>query len=320
MSKYNFQSNNSDELIVVRSNDYQTGNASNFHIGLQSAIIPETDEHLEVSIHTASIPMSYYIINTNNRSFTISANYDGTDYTSIVNLPIGNPQSTTGAGTVDVDIQQIIATNIQAFIDDNSLKIDATTGGIDEYTGEMSLTFAVDATIGHTLTITLDMGTNTSLQHIIGLDSSTITYTFVVGDAGNDVVYDSDMIVNCGGLDTIFIRSDLSSGLSYETRLGGKSDILGQVVIDTTNFSYALIRPFESVIVVKLSLGRKLDRFSLILSDINGDTIDLNGFHWSCVLRVRHVKPSLREHEMIDESGRIQHKGVNSIRPPIRKH
>jgi len=315
MSKYNYQSNKSDELIVVRSSDYQTGSVSNFNVGLQSRIIPEKDEHLEVSIHTASIPMSYYIINSTNNTYKIEANYNSVDYTANVTIPVGNPQSSTGAGTASVDIQQIVASAIQTFLTGESLPVDDTVGNIDEYTGIMDLTFSVGATIAHTLTITIDMDGNTSLQKILGLDAETSTFQLVVGDAGTDVEYSLDRIVNCGGLDTIFIHSDLSTGLSYETRISQQSDIFGQVVIDTSNFSYALIRPFESVINVKLGVGQSLQKFNLSLNDIDGNLIDLNGYDWNCVLRVRHMKPSLRDDEKIDEYGRIQHEGVISHTP-----
>lgn len=319
MSKYSSVSNTSDELIVVRSEDY-SNSPSNFNVLLLNTIKPNRDEHLELSIHTAEIPMSYYIINSNNRSFTISANYNSVDYSETINLPIGNPQATTGAGTADVDIQQIMAAYIQAFIDDNSLPIDDTTGSIDEYTGIMNFTFGVAATIGYTLNLTINMGTNTSLQRILGLSTASSSYQFLVGDAGNDVAYDFDTIVNCGGLSSIYIRSDIANGSSYETRTGQTSNILGQVVIDTSNFSYALIRPFESVINVKLGMGRTLDKFSLNLTDIDGNSINLNGLYWNCVIRIRHMKPSLRENETIDSSGKIMPTDTIRVRPQLSRY
>lgn len=325
MSKYSVVSNKSDELIVVRSQDYQTGSASNFNISLQTPIQPDSDESLEVSIHTASIPMTYYIINSTNNTFPINVNYNGTDYAGTITIPIGNPESNPGAGTADLDIQHILATQLQAFftatlgvLAAGALLITATVGNSTEYTGKMDLTFSVGA-IGFPITITLDFDNNESLMRILGF-TETAVIDILVAEASTDVVFVSHTTVNCGGLDTLFIRSDISNSLSYETRTSTKSDILGQVVIDTSKFSYALIRPFESVITVKLEIGQSLRKFSLILSDIDGNIVDLNSFNWNCVLRIRHIKPSLRENERIDDSGKIQKEDVMRLRPSLSRY
>ena len=101
--------------------------------------------------------------------------------------------------------------------------------------------------------------------------------TELIAATSIDVLGDS--VVDVQRHHCCYIHSDLPDpGSSWGCR--GQSDVIRRVVVDAPQNSLAIDRHTTSWDVVEVS-GKSLRAMSFRLADDNGDTVDLQGHHWS---------------------------------------
>ena len=234
-----------------------TGTGSLFTTFLQgSPIIPQYGRTVRAAVTTATIPLTYYGINTTNNTLNVTETNGVTPRTFNVTLIYGTYTSTS------------LVTMLNAVMTAAS----AGSGYSMTYTSTLStdtglITFST-STAG--FTSTLNFGATTA-SIPLGLPT-TGTSTGIT----NTTPYTSPNIVNIIGPTEIHIRCGNFLANIYETRVQAEAPILAIIPIVGNQFDSVVYVPaYPKLFGV---VGARLDRLDFNITDEFGNNINLNGF------------------------------------------
>ena len=222
--------------------------------------IIQVGEHLDIimSINDVQIPMSYYIINSNNNTLNYN---DGSDRS--VTITEGNYDVLQLRDTLNASILKTTS-NITVTYDEKTNKLTFTADSGD-------FTFKSSSTC----------------FDLLGFSSGTHT--------SSSSVLSSDIVVNLSGISAIFIASNFSTR-NLDSRNAGFTSIIGKIPVNTASngiLTYTNKTQFKSIITEKT-----ISVIHLTLEDEDRNIINLNGVGWIITLTAefRYAAPLKRNH------------------------
>ena len=127
--------------------------------------------------------------------------------------------------------------------------------------------------------IELDFTQSNTIAEILGFKNNLYQFTTTIT---------SPIMCNLYIDDVIYLRSNLSSGFSYDSRNGGASDILQKIEVRSESYQYIYL---ENEITPTLYDGN-INFLDLYITDEEGRYINLNGCEWQCTIVVEIIDKS----------------------------
>ena len=237
------------------------------------------------------IPNTFYSIRHNhNDKIYIKERVGTTDHFRIAQIPPGQYNGVTLATIVQTvmntgsNLASTGAYSVTYEADTAKLKITSATAGTNYFTifGEPALTDGYWNTHSPS-NLQVDENNTQSANKVCGF----LTIAQNTGTTNNAVAITSDSVIDVQRNHCCYIHSDLGEpGSSWGCR--GESSVIRRVVIDAVQNGLAIDRHTTSWDAVEVG-AKALRAMSFRLADDNGNTVDLQGHHWSFSL-VFHEK------------------------------
>ena len=264
---YNIESNNRGSKTIHINSENATHQldssiTTNFQIFLDEPLVCPSNERMLISLHSASVPYSFYNLRTNVNT-TIGYKFSG-NY-SYFDIPSGNYTSTTLISVLEGSISSILeGGDCKIIFDRTTMKFNFTlTSANDD--GLFKFDFSQTPTPAN-----IELGFNLE---------ETTAILFSGGLKSNNVVD-----VN-GSIHGLFIRTNLSSGGCFDSFTKGFNTILGRIPI-TTNFGSVLFfEPMNSVHKILID-RREINTLTIRLTDEKNRIVDLNGLNFSIAIQI----------------------------------
>lgn len=246
-----------------------TGDGSNFTVFLRgSPIVPKPGRVIKAAVTTATIPLTYYGVNSNNNVLNITEDNGVTPLTFNVTIPSGQYTSASFPTALNAALTNTSATSGYSLTYTCTLATD--TGKI---------TFST-STVSRTVTLNF---ANSTARVPLGLPSTgTASFTSVSS-------YTAPNIINIIGPTEFHIRCGNFLANIYETRTQSEAPILAVVPIIGNQFESVIYNPA----VPKLYglVGSRLDRLDFFITDENGLIVNLNNFGVKIQLALYDLNP-----------------------------
>lgn len=250
------------KAIHIRSrdaDDYFNG-TSGFTIKLREPIICPRGYFMQISVHNAQIPYTFYNINTTNNTLVYQETIGGVVYQRQITITPGNYNVTQLKGYLT---QQMIALN------SNTMKYTFLYNAIKNMMVIQTDTSGCSCVISK----------NSTCLQFLGFDGSrNVSFSYGIQAS-------SDVPIVMFSVNAIYVLSNIVFGSSsFSSRTKASSPILCKVPIDVPPNSLISYFPQR---VTKTSIDtRMVSEISLLLTDEDGTTIDLNGCHWELTIEV----------------------------------
>jgi hypothetical protein len=242
--------------IYVNSEDameYIDGKTSNIQFFFKDTLVCPKNCLMHISVVSAEIPVSYYLVNDNNNRFTYE--FNGTEYTLFITKKNYN------------------ITQLKDFF--NSSSLNSTHGVSVTYsatTNKLSFTCTNS-------TDTFTIKSTSTCQYLIGFSRGT-------DHTSSSGVLISNNVVDLSGINAIYIVSNLPTS-NIDSRNKGFSPILGKIPV---NSGYNGIISFNPAVPHHMHLQQQVFNFlHLTLENQNMQIIDLNGLHWQMTLNIHFL-------------------------------
>jgi len=206
-----------------------------------------------VTVLSASIPKSYYLISLNNRSFTLK---EGSSYVTIT-LPLGNYTRKSLANTVS---------ELLTSLSPNGYTYTITYDNMSKTKDDGKYVFTVSNNSG----VQPSLIFTNEVYEQLGFDINT-TNTFV-----NDVLTSVD-VINLSNETTLFIYSDIC--MNVENSILQEIYTSGDISYSYVNFNN--MTPYE---YSKKVFNNQSNTYSFIILDENGREINTNGINVNITL------------------------------------
>lgn len=281
MLSENFFSNN-ETIIHINSKDCvkNNGNTNDITLKLNTPIDINEKEEFRIELLSCTLPYSWYSINYSNKYLDvreINSNGISTTFSVIVNE--GN-----------YNIQQFLNL-LQQQLNTNSPNHATYSLLYDKYTNKCNI--SVSGLYSSSLLFNSGTNSKYDCQYILGFKNKIdVTLPSI-----------SDSVCNINPYSNVYINlMNVPLLNSYESKTGGNSLVLAKVPVDTSPFGYIFHKNLNFISYKSGSTA--ISTIRLVLTDEEGDYIDLNNSDWYCSLRVwriRHNKVILRR----DENGEM---------------
>ncbi len=236
-------------IFHINTADRVSGTTSNCYVKIE---VPTTEEFDRVTVLSAVVPRSYYLVQSPNNTFTLSEN--GTD--TVITIDEGNYSYSS------------FKTYLQA-----KLNASTTQGWVYTITTPNSLnspttgkyTFTVTQAVESKAQPSFTFPQSTKIHEQMGFNRGQ-TYTFV----SNTLV--SANVVKFIPEDTLYIHSDLVNGSS--------EDILQEMFTSgTSDFGSIYFQNRSPIEYSKILGASKNNSYKIVLTDEDGININLNGLN-----------------------------------------
>ena len=283
-------------LIHLDSRDatkYIDGN-SHFNYILNDKINIPSNQVCLVSLHSATIPYSFYNIRTgvNDKIFYKVSAQNGTQvgYGSYT-IPSGNYTAFS------------LASDITTHLPSGSLTANQDgSGGAVSHTFTMGMTFSsdtqkytfefktADAGSGITFTFLFASGTNVEKDANVELGFDNFDYpvnSYYTGQAVIKVVSPNVVDIN-GSIHGVYIRSNLTSQNLIDSQNSNLSNILARVPIQVQSGGVIFFNPRDSLFKAKVKI-QDIDNITILLTDERNRLLDLNGLHFQLGIQIDFI-------------------------------
>jgi hypothetical protein len=245
--------------------------------------------HTQLTLQSAQIPVSFYIVNYTNKTLVIR--YSGVDYP--ISIAVGN----YNANSLITALQTAITASIPALT--ITITISKITG---IFTFTSSLAFTLRASLN-----TFTIGT------ILGMGKTDLAATLVSTTYTAVLPYP----VNLLGIKTLQINSFTISGNNYASNLQGQSTLLATIPVQAPSFGLIL---YSDTGDTRVSFNNNtLDGIDINITDAEtGKLINFNNCNWTMTL-VLHITRLLPPTSLVVPVGsnRPQAELSNSLANPI---
>ena len=304
---YNLEVHSQDSVLLhIDSRDasryLQSDITSYYQFLLKDKVICPENQSLLVSLHSASIPYSFYNIRTQTNN-TIDLRIS--DYTT------GSPVGTQTA------VLSLPAANYNAFSIADIISTSIPSLFVAHYSFVINISYDNDT---NKLTFNLTP-TNADAAKVLRLeflfstgDNTKIACFTELGFKIEDVFMDKDTNLtstNCldinGSIHGIFIRTNLTSKSILDSQNGNLSNILGRVPIDIQPGGVIFHRARDSIFhsIVK---SKDITNLTIKLTDERNRLLDLNGLHFQVGIKIDFLYDRPKNPEPTREERRV--KGV----------
>lgn len=257
---------------------------SSFYVSLNESITTHNDNtHILMSLVDAQIPNSIYTVS--GRNDKVDVLIGGTTHTCT--LQHGNYTATTL-------LTELNRTTNSAGATDSSLLRNVLGSAATYDSIQNTITF--HGTASFQFMFKTGPSANTSARKVLGFShADTVTGTSITSDTVVDVG---------GGLRTLYLRCNLASGNTYDTRNKGTGSILAKIPVNAEPFGVILFTGFSEPFKMRCK-QREVRSIEARLTDEQGNAnIDLNGLHWNFTLQFDFVHA--QEHPPDPVDPRIQ--------------
>ncbi len=287
---YNLDSNGaSSKVIHINSLDastiLSTGLTSYFRIFFEEGISCRDNERMLISLHQATIPYSFYNIR-NNINNIIPYKIDGADTIHTITIPIGSYTSTSLKNQLTTLLNAILSGGVNITYDRTTQKF------------KYSCITPTDALRA----LTFDFNESPYSAHIeLGFKPQE-TFVITATPTSSTNVID----VN-GSIHGLFIRTNLTTDGSIDSKSKGLNTILGRLPIQSNSGSVLFFNPNNSTHKILIH-NKTLNHFTIRLTDERNREVDLNGLHFTLAIQVDFVN--------IRDVNRFNRYSVPRILPP----
>jgi len=293
---YNLNTNESSKLLYISSSKIPEQLKKNtlntyFTIQLASPIIANDKEHILMSLYSASLPMSFYNIKSNENRFYITANFiDNSTYTAEIFIDPGN-----------YNINQIYSA-IKSKLAQVQLP---TIGNMDvitfTYIPQLNKTsIIVNTNTYNIISVTINWELST-ISKILGFTNLNQTINL------NNLIISPNMIL-LYDIFSIFIKTNIGITNNYDQN-GDFTDILERIpVVDPYKVKFFEPPAQQHKTLIK---SKAVSIFDVKITDQDDNLIDFNGLPFELVFKFDIVKDlergenlNLRElfQDIIDEN------------------
>lgn len=252
------------QSIYINSNPGSqgiSGTGSNFTVYLRgSPIIPRQGRAIKVAVTTATIPLTYYGVNSTNNVINITETQASPAGTKTFDVTIPPGQYTSSSFPTAVQSAfNAASTSPNGYGLNYTITLSTDTG---------KMTFAISNT-GYTISLNTTAATSTALVPL-GLAAGT-TPTF-----DSTTSYTGPNVVNIIGPTEFTIRCGNFLANIYETRVQSEAPILAVIPIVGNQFDSVIYQPAYPKLFGLV--GSRLDRLDFLITDQNGLIVDLQNF------------------------------------------
>lgn len=282
-SHIHLSSDNADTLLNDRTGIPST---ASFQMSLEDPIVARDNTELYINVESATIPVSWYVINRHNDKLRFIERVDNPylgfyDTDATIEIPHGNYTASE------------LCTSISALMNQSSDLGLRYTVSYSESTRKIRvLADTTTASAGNTNhTITLRFDDNQSVHRVIGFLSE--SYTFHVVGVPLLTVFqgwvDAPKMVNLRGYTNVFIQTNYQLQNVIHSRTANRSNVLAKIhisdeKIDSQGYEhYQNDSDFKSPV-----MGGRIDQIHIELIDQYGELVELNAQDWSATLLVTH--------------------------------
>ena len=262
-------------IIYVNSEDadkHHTEHTTHFTISFKDALHTRKDEAMLVSLHSASVPYSFYNIRTGvNNAVTINIHMSGS-FNSLYGLDLT-------AGNYNVNsLRSAVNTFVQNSID--NYQSQNTAQNVGTHTFEMTYDpptqkfhFTLTESAGNTpISVVLDFSVAASPAIEMGFTPRQVEVT-VTHPQKSEHVADIN-----GSVHALYLRTDIPTRSVFDSS-GGVSDVLGKISLSTNPGGIIALQPSESTHST-LVVVNHIKTISIRLTDERNRLLDLNGLHF----------------------------------------
>ena len=250
-------------LLAVNSKDAYQVSGSTHSFLLKEPLVCQQNEELFAHIHHASIPNSFYNVQSGENAFTITETVSGT--TTQRNLSITPANYTAATLRNEVALQLNAGATI------------AYTVAFNNERGKFTITTATSGVTQFALTFDTD-----SPRRSLGFNVGTFTST-------NNTLTSDRVADLTNGRHLIHVHTSLATTSIYTSRSSRiDATLLGIIPIDVPNFSVIQFQ-VEQRHMCHLS-QRFISNFDISLKDSEGKALDFNGVGWEITLKVMFKK------------------------------
>ena len=267
---YNLDSSTDNSKVIhinsVDADTYLSGTTSYFMMFLREHIKCFGNQRLLVSLHSATIPYSFYNIRDGIND-TIPYKVDGGS-TTITTLKIDAGNYTINS--LKLELEAKINTIL--------------TGGISISYERKTQKFKYNCVNEEARTFTLHFQDSDSSCHIEMGFNNNDNFTFT----NTPTICNNVVDVN-GSIHGLFIRTNLSSTGSIDSKTKGLSTILGRIPIESNFGSVLFFNPNNSSHKILIH-NTEIHTLTIKLTDEFGRIVDLNGLNYTIAIQVDYIK------------------------------
>ena len=245
-----------------------TGLTTNFIYNLKESVEVPNHEMCQVSLYSATIPYSFYNVNSTNNQFRVTMNDGDDEKTSTMTIPKGNYTATSlkdkFISVVKASTEPLIASLVfDIEYDRVTFKYNMKQTNVVEY---LKVNFITSGDI-------FGFANNTDI------DFDPLGNATVVGSKCADL---SDSVRG------LYIRQNLTSKSTLDNETGTFSNILARIPIETNPGGIIFYNPHNSIHRSNTWL-HSISSVGIKLTNDTNAPIDLNGLHFSVSLLVSFV-------------------------------
>ena len=255
----------------------ETNLTTNFTYTLKEPLLVPDHMNLLLSLHTATIPYSFYNVGSHNNTFNFEIKgfpFSNTNNFPTFNLPSGN-YSATGLGNA-----------IKSFLE--AFEVNGNGGSITTFHFSYSretLKYSMSFEGGASVVKILESSTALDLIGVVG--SKTIVKSSTKGLISENAIDLNDSIHG------LYVRQNIATKGTLDTEEGIFSNILARIPI-TTNAGGIIFyqqEPHETMISIPM-----IQTIGIRLTDDKHRSINLNGLHFQLSLKISFIhKETLRD-------------------------
>ena len=260
-----------------KGNQIESGLTTNFTYTLKEPLLVPDHMNLLLSLHTATIPYSFYNVGSHNNRFNFRIfGFEGvgTSEDAPFDLPAGN-YSATGLGNA-----------IKSFLE--GFLISGSSGAITSFHFSYSretLKYSMSFEGGATALSILESSTALDLLGIVGLKVIPLSAT-------PSLISDNAIDLN-DSIHGLYVRQNIATKGTLDTEEGTFSNILARIPI-TTNAGGIIFywqEPHDTMISIPM-----IQTIGIRLTDDKHRSINLNGLHFQLSLKISYIhKETLRD-------------------------
>eukprot|EP01047_Picozoa_sp_COSAG01_P037769 COSAG01_NODE_3024_length_6708_cov_23.565138_3_plen_362_part_00 len=271
-------------IIYINSEDadkHHTTHTTHFTISFKDALHTRKGEAMLVSLHSASVPYSFYNIRTGvNDQLTYTIRPESTavgSTTHTLTFPAGNYNVNSLRAKVNADVK----TNLDAYIAGTTFNAHTFEMTFDPPTQKFHFTLNQNGA-GAPLRMDLDFAQPRSPAIEMGFEASTYTLSPTVGNSGASGNAPPLASINVadinGSVHALYLRTDIPTRSIFDSS-GAISDVLGKIALSTNPGGIIALQPSENTHSA-LVVVNHIKTIEIRVTDERNRLLDLNGLHF----------------------------------------
>ena len=240
---------------------------SYFRVFFEEGINAPIGTRMLVSLHSATIPYSFYNIR-NEVNNEIYYKIDGLSTIHKLSIPEGSYTSSSLRNKVASLLLEVLSGGVVVGFDKTTQKFSFKVN--TSHDSSRNFTFVFGQGAGYDANIELGFGAN---------ETKTITST---------ISYSTNVVDVNGTIHGLFIRTNITTDGSIDSKTKGLNTILGRIPIESNFGSILFFNPSNSSHKILIH-NNTLNQFVIKLTDERNRLVNLNGLHFTIAIQVDFI-------------------------------